>query len=278
MTTLNAYCTLAEFKAYALPGAGTNSADDSVIESILAQASELIENRTGRFFYPAVETRYFSVPDADSVDPRLLKLDGDLLEIISVTNGDGTAIASTEYTLKPRNTSPYYGIRLADSSTFYWSTDSSGDTQDVIAVAGIWGYHNHYDRAWATGSTLAEPLDTSETGFDVTSGSLFAIGQIVRFDNELSYLSGVSSNALTGTRGENGSTAATHDSGETVYYWKFAPIAVDCCLQIAKSAYKRRFGENTGGVATVTAAGVVITPEDIPANVHNTLAGLRRII
>ena len=37
------------------------------------------------------------------------------------------------------------------------------------------------------------------------------------------------------------------------------------CLEIVVHAYRRRFGDNMTGIATVTAAGVVITPDSIPS-------------
>ena len=39
----------------------------------------------------------------------------------------------------------------------------------------------------------------------------------------------------------------------------------DACEMICESKYRNRFGENLGGTATITAAGVVITPQDVPA-------------
>jgi len=39
----------------------------------------------------------------------------------------------------------------------------------------------------------------------------------------------------------------------------------EACSMIAQSFYKRRFGENVSGIAKVTAAGVVITPQDVPS-------------
>ncbi len=39
----------------------------------------------------------------------------------------------------------------------------------------------------------------------------------------------------------------------------------NACLVISLSAYKRRFGENLSSVSTVTAGGVIITPQDVPA-------------
>jgi len=39
----------------------------------------------------------------------------------------------------------------------------------------------------------------------------------------------------------------------------------EACLMITQSFVKRRFGENVSGIARVTAAGVVITPQDVPS-------------
>lgn len=60
-------------------------------------------------------------------------------------------------------------------------------------------------------------------------------------------------------------------------YSATAPSDINiACLQIAQNAYKRRFGENVSSVATMTAAGVVITPQDIPATVARTIEKYRR--
>jgi len=50
--------------------------------------------------------------------------------------------------------------------------------------------------------------------------------------------------------------------------WGYATAAPadikHACVAIVVSAYHKRFGQNVEGVAQVTAAGVVITPQDIP--------------
>jgi len=57
--------------------------------------------------------------------------------------------------------------------------------------------------------------------------------------------------------------------------WGYAATAPDdvalACLMISEAAYKRRFGENMSGTATITAAGVVIAPQDIPAGARELL-------
>lgn len=271
MTTLNAYATLKEYKDYVRSRGGTvtdDVVDDAVIELLLRVASRYLESQTGRHFTPWVETLYYDVP-VDTRDPRLLQLDTDLLEVISLTNGDGTSIPSTEYKFrngdKPANRSPYGAIRLIDNSTYYWSNDGAGDTHDVITLVGITGYHDRYSTAWTTVTTANEALDASETEYTVTSSADITVGDLIRFDNEFGYVSAVgSATSITNSRGENGSTATTHLTGINVKVWQVMEDAKNACIEIANNAYHRRFGKSNGSMERVTAAGIVLMPLDIP--------------
>jgi hypothetical protein len=281
MTTLNAYATLDEFKHYATDRGGEISAataDDTVIERILRAASRYMDSKTGRQFTPFVETRYFDVPTGDEIDPRTLNMDEDLLEVISLKNGDGITITSTDYNLRPKNSSPASGIRLKDNSSYTWASDSYGDIHDVIEVTGIWGFHNHYSKAWLLATTAAEAMDVSETGFDVTDGSGFVTGDIIRFDNEIGYVASVASNTLTITRGENLSTAATHLTAINVYIWQPMDEVKNAVLEIANTAYKRRFGQSLTSSETISPAGIVLSPLDIPIMAHDFIATYRRYV
>jgi hypothetical protein len=57
--------------------------------------------------------------------------------------------------------------------------------------------------------------------------------------------------------------------------WGYASSApadiTGACNDIVVTAYHKRFGENVTGAATVTGAGVVITPKDIPDAAWKTL-------
>lgn len=62
--------------------------------------------------------------------------------------------------------------------------------------------------------------------------------------------------------------------------WGFSATAPDdikhACLSIVISAYHRRYGEGIdAGVAKITAAGVVITPQDIPADAWEIIRAYR---
>lgn len=52
----------------------------------------------------------------------------------------------------------------------------------------------------------------------------------------------------------------------------------EATLQLARNWYKRRFGENIETVSTITSAGVVIEPRDVPYQVKRILDHYRRII
>jgi len=78
--------------------------------------------------------------------------------------------------------------------------------------AGVW---NGVDTDELT-TTIAEDLDTSETGVDVASATGISTSDVIDVGGELMLVSGISSNTLTVTRGHGGTTAAVHSSGELV--------------------------------------------------------------
>jgi len=125
-----AYTTASDVKTYLGIAAST---DDTLIGSLITRAQKIIEEYTGRLFEAATLTKYFTI---DNVEGRWLYLWGyDLLSVTTLTNGDGTEIASANYRLEPRNETPKWAIRL-DKDTD-WEFD---DSDSEISVAGTWGY------------------------------------------------------------------------------------------------------------------------------------------
>jgi len=180
MTIPHGYTTLEAMKRY-FRAASTDADDDTVIEGLVEAVSRYLDDLTLRTFYARAETRLFDLPPG-----RELRLDDDLLTVTTLTNGDGVEIPVGQYLLLPANVFPKYAIKLKASSTYSWQLSASADWEQVISVAGTWGY------------VADTPKDIEEA-----------------------------------------------------------------CQQIVLNAYKRRFGDHVEAVATVTAAGVVITPKDI---------------
>ena len=273
----NGYATITEFKNYA-DISSTDATDDLVIADILESASRFIDGQMIRAFYPRIETRYYNVPSG-----RDLWLDDDLLACTTLTNGDDDSIANTEYNLMPRNIYPKYAIKLTEITTEYFTSSDDGETEGVIEVLGEWGYHGQYSqRGWTSAGTLGAAIATAAaTTFTMTAGhSLEAAGgQIIKIDSEIMIVSSISTNTVTPIRrGDNGSTAAAHDDKTTVYAWNVMDEIKQASLALAQSIYKRRFGENLNSISTITAGGVVITPQDVPGITALAIKKYRRML
>ena len=131
MTT---YATLAEFLA--LPDiTSTEAVDDTFIEDLLERASREFDGDTGHWFYANTQTRRYDLPKG-----RCLELDAPLLAVTTLTNGDGTVVASTEYDLTPFNGPHATAIELHADSTTTWQPTTGARTRGVIYVTGSWGY------------------------------------------------------------------------------------------------------------------------------------------
>jgi hypothetical protein len=60
-----------------------------------------------------------------------------LLTVTTLTNGDGDTISASDFWLLPRNTPPYWYIKLKSGGT---TTAYEFDTDGEVSVAGTWGY------------------------------------------------------------------------------------------------------------------------------------------
>lgn len=126
----------------------SNDDDQILITGYVTLAQRIIEAPpplgTGRVFEASQDTtRYMDAPASDSdrgLDGPLyvLFLDGDLCQITSVVNGDGTTVASLSYVTKPRVRTPYYALRLKSGADLTWTYDES--PEGAIAVTGRWAY------------------------------------------------------------------------------------------------------------------------------------------
>jgi hypothetical protein len=280
MTITNSYLTLSEFKAFiTAPNVplSISATDDAVLEQIIEGACRFIDDETSRTFYPRVETRNFSVPHDNE-----LELDDDLLEVLSLTNGEGTAISSTDYNLFPLNLEPKYLLRLTNSSGLFWQVDSQSDSIGVIPLSGLWGYHNRYtQRGFYNATTLGAAEDATTDIFTVTSNVLFQADQIIRIGNELMIVEATSSDTdgqyvTVDKRGDNGSTAAAHDNASIVYIWRPQADIRQAAMEISKNARDRRWGPNESGASSVSPAGVVVSPADITKTAYQTISRYRR--
>lgn len=131
-----------------------------------------------RKFFPEVETRYFDWPNSQWARSWRLWLDQhDLVSVTALTAG-GTTISAADYFLRPDDGPPYTRVEIdLDSSAAF----SSGNThQRAISITGTWGY----GADTASAGTLAEALDASETGVDVSDSAAIGVGDLIAVDSE----------------------------------------------------------------------------------------------
>lgn len=279
MSIWNGYCTLDELKRILTPAKQVLDADDTddiVIEDIIERASRKFDGLMSREFYPHIDTKYYNVPEDD-----YLWFGDDLLAVISLTNGDATSIAATEYHFKPMNEYPKYALYLTDVTSTLWEEKSTSSTQEAITLVGIFGYREKYaTQAWVMGSTLNEGagLNATDTTFTVTSGTLFKAGQIIKIENELMIIDSVSTNDITVIqRGDNGSTAATHVNATPTYYWRHPDDIVNFVLAMALMEYKARYQPQAVDVTSyMSPAGIVTQPRSLPVDAKDMINRYRR--
>lgn len=132
-----AYCTVADVQEYL-------GIDDTSFEHVLtdmvAAAQSAIDSHCHRTFEASADTtRYFDAVGTHIIARSLyIDAEDDLCAITTVTNGDGVVVASNEYTVYPRNETPYTEIRLLNSSGKYWTY--STDYENAISITGRWAY------------------------------------------------------------------------------------------------------------------------------------------
>lgn len=178
MITSPVYATREQVKAAldSKESARNNLQIDRAIES----ASRSIESLTHRKFYPELTTRYFDWPDFDNRGASRLWLNAD--EVVSVSSliAGGTTIVAADYFLEPVNTGPPYNrveIDLSSNAAF-----NTGQTyQRNIAITGVFA---GCALNTAVAGAVAEALDATETGVDVSDSSLIGIGDLILIDSE----------------------------------------------------------------------------------------------
>lgn len=150
---------------------------DAAIGRALDAATGAVEGLLHRRFYPWTGVRHFDWPQPYTTSWRLWLDKHDLISVTTLTVA-GTAVASTDYFLRPYDGPPHthLEIDLASSAAF-----SAGSThQQAVAITGVWGYTADEQ----TAGTLTEALDASETGVDVSDSAAIGVGHIIRVDSE----------------------------------------------------------------------------------------------
>jgi hypothetical protein len=257
MALENGLCTVAELQSFMPNSSGISTLPAE--RAIMAASSEICKVRQ---FYPSVAANLYDVPSG-----RTLKLWADLLEVLTLTNGDSTVLTTADYYVSPSRSYPKWDLVINDVSTLSWQGSAAGKNELAISVLGLWGYRENYAIAWALGANLAAAITTTtETSISGPSSTAYASGNIVRCDNELMLVTAAGASTITVVRGWNGSTAATHLIAAPVKIWKPEPDVIQACLIQSARLYRRGeavFGTTGGGEMGVQPVSIPALDPDV---------------
>lgn len=157
---------------------------NNAVDRAIRTGSDLVEGVLRRVFYPEIDTRYFDWPS----NPfwRLWLNENELISVDTFLAGT-VSIGSSDYFLEPKGNGPPFTSIDLDRSTSVSLIE--GDTnQNALAITGLYGYRNDEE----SNGLLAEALDTTETGVDVTDSSAIGVGSLIRVDSERMQVTGKS--------------------------------------------------------------------------------------
>jgi len=241
-------------------GSGSEKSDE-ILAQLITRTSRQIDSVCQRVFAPRILTHSYDLPRG-----RDLTLDDDLLEVLALTNGDGTLISASDYKLYPLNFSAKAKLSLLGSGSSVFRASSSGDAEGAISLSAVWGYHDRYSEAWANvGAALSAGINSSAVSFTVSPSLSIRAGQLVKIDSEYLYVRDVVINSTSGdvitvSRGANGSTAASHLASASVLVWTNS-VVEDLATQ-AVVAYNR-LRDNPAGESKNVGGNVFVTPKDV---------------
>jgi hypothetical protein len=253
----------------------------------LRAASAQIDRFTGRSFAPQIATRKFDWRTA-----RTLLFRGyDLLELTTLTNGDGSVISPAAIITLGGIGGPVVGVELdiAQAMFVYQTTRTR-----ALSVTGVWGWHDEYTSAWkpSSDSIPGGGITSSATSFTVSSVSgsdgwglspRFSPGQLIIVDSEYMHVivADSATNTLTVVRGANGSSATTHSAGTAISIYTPPADIQEIALRWAAWLYKQ---EDSGDFSGQVGQGYEESPfpapgvpaAAIPPDLLATLRNLRR--
>ena len=279
MPTRHTYASADDLREY-LSGTSYSSgwtSDGAALRLILEAESRRIDDYCGGgTFGPLTESRYYDIGKGNlrhSYQPSVygstageigngsalvnsIPLDGWLISTSAVTAYGQTARTDTtslsqgygsDYWLLPYNSNPKTIFQMNEDSA-----NSLSAGQQTLLITGQWGYSSDtlsVTTSDAIGSTTA-------TSVSVTSGTNLSPAQTILIDSEQMYITAISGNTLTLERGVNGTTAATHSGGATVYRYDYEPVIAQTCKDLAKIVFRDR---DLGRVDAIGGEGMDIT-------------------
>ena len=287
---MNEYAVYEDLDEYQNLEVGESGTADDVrdLRNFCTVASRLWDGSTRRKFYPRSETRYYDHPD----DATLLKVDDDLLEVVTFTTQNGDEeVSSDDYYLmcgRSYNLMPYDRLTMIPDGDMPFLLYSDR-LQKANALTGIWGYHEEWADAWqnSNDAVVDDPLAAAASTLTVAGvggkdiygmAPRFKAQMLLKIEDEYLYITGKNpaANTLVVVRGINGTTAVEHAAATAVYVYRPMEEIAHATRRLAAWLYAQRNTPFAEQMASVEISGVIIIPRAAPVDVQATAAMYRR--
>jgi len=159
-----------------------------------------------------------TLPDAKSL---IVKNNGNVgaeITFVILTTTHGTPDTTGALSYIKHIVAPNDFIYLPNLRQMYGSVvNSSANAYSLDNVAPHANMYRALNNVAADDAQLVnEAIDGSETGIDVDEGAYFFVGDLIRVEDEIMEVTGISSNTLTVIRGTHGSSAASHSDDTAI--------------------------------------------------------------
>ena len=145
---------------------------------------------------------------------------------------------------------------------FQNSGNSGGDAYQLTNYAPVANMYAQVNNpAGSDAQLLAEALDNSETDIDVDDGDFFRVGDLIRIEDEIMEIRGISGDTLTVIRGSHGSSAVVHSDNTALRFAFFNAYADFDKFSVAQTDASGRFKcTNFFGLGRTEGAAAGIVP------------------
>ncbi|KKK48788.1 hypothetical protein LCGC14_3141620 [marine sediment metagenome] len=211
------------------PAAGTS--DDDELFQLLLSVSEAVEGYCNRHFYPLTATRLFDGPGST----RLLV--PDLLSVTTLKGDDDhdktfeVDWATTDYWTENYNAEPtkHWGHAYDSLMARAQGTKASGFIrgEQNYQIVGKWGHRDYQEDSGTTTDSAGYTATATTIQAIAAGGAKLAIGQTILIGTEQLLITNIATNALTVSRGINGTTAATIAASQTAVSILRWPLPVE---------------------------------------------------
>lgn len=282
------------------PQQGYNN-DDVELYSYLRLPTARLTSQIGSRFVPIFETKTYSDRD-DKNTGRSWRIDmrtgrvyppEPLMAVPTlVTDGDGNALTyGTDFVEDPPGQYPAICFRLTASipcvwfnCKTWWATYNWQPGQpSVMQITGIWGWHMDYNNAYVdtTDTVQDNPLTINSKTIHVVDvdgvdelgrSPRFTPGQLIKIEDELCLVNTTDKtlDTIGVTRGQNGTTAASHIKTTAITVFEPDDRIQQACRRWAAFDYKRRGHFSSSEFDSV--AGVSMRyPTDAPTTVYGAI-------